>query len=132
MLYLKSMLNVVDNSGALVVECIKVLGKSPKNHARIGDRIAVVVQKARPISNQAIGGAAAQKIRQGDIRHAVVVRTKQLTQRPDGSVIRFDDNACVLIDNQDQPIGTRVSGVVARELRKKGFNKVVSLAPRTV
>lgn len=130
------MLNVIDNSGALMVECIKVLGKKPKNCARIGDRIVVVVQKARPISNQAIGGgsggASSQKIRQGDMRHAVVVRTKQLTQRPDGSVIRFDDNACVLIDNQDQPVGTRVAGVVARELRKKGFNKVVSLAPRTV
>lgn len=132
MIYLKSLLNVIDNSGALVVECIKVLGKNPKNHARIGDKIVVVVQKARPLSNQATGAAAANKLRQGDMRHAVVVRTKQLQPRSDGSIIRFDDNACVLINNSGEPIGTRVSGVVARELRDKGFNKIVALAPRTV
>lgn len=132
MIYLKSLLNVIDNSGALVVECIKVLGKNPKNHARIGDKIVVVVQKARPLSNQATGAAAANKLRQGDMKHAVVVRTKQLQPRSDGSVIRFDDNACVLINNSGEPIGTRVSGVVARELRDKGFNKIVALAPRTV
>lgn len=136
MIYLKTMLNVVDNSGAILVECIKVLGKRPMNNARIGDKIVVVVQKARPISNQ-VGtgsgsGAASQKLRQGDMKHAVVVRTKQLTTRSDGSIIRFDDNACVLINNNGEPLGTRVSGVVAKELRDKGFNKIVALAPRTV
>lgn len=97
----------------------------------LGDKIVVVVQKARPISNQ-YTGSAAQKLRQGDIRHAVVVRTKQGTRRSDGSIIRFDDNACVLIQKTGDPIGTRVSGVVAKELRDKGFNKIVALAPRTV
>ncbi|CDO56550.1 similar to Saccharomyces cerevisiae YKL170W MRPL38 Mitochondrial ribosomal protein of the large subunit [Geotrichum candidum] len=137
MLYLKSMLNVIDNSGAMLVECIKVLGKSPKNNARIGDRIVVVVQKARPIANASAGGPGSnsgnsQKLRQGDIRHAVVVRTKQPTRRSDGSIIRFDDNACVLIGKSGDPIGSRVSGVVGKELRDKGFNKIVALAPRTV
>lgn len=96
-----------------------------------GDKIVVVVQKARPISNQ-YTGSSAQKLRQGDIRHAVVVRTKQPTRRTDGSIIRFDDNACVLVQKSGDPIGTRVSGVVAKELRDKGFNKIVALAPRTV
>lgn len=126
------MLNVIDNSGAMLVECIKVLGKSPKNSARIGDRIVVVVQKAKPLANNLSGNASAQKLRQGDIRHAVVVRTKQPTRRTDGSIIRFDDNACVLIQKSGDPIGSRVSGVVAKELRDKGFNKIVALAPRTV
>lgn len=133
MIYLKSLLNVVDNSGAIVVECIKVLGKRPMNHARIGDRIVVVVQKARPLSNSGAAAASAtQKIHQGDMRHAVVVRTKQLQPRADGSIMRFDDNACVLINKNGEPLGTRVSGVVAKELRDKGFNKIIALAPRTV
>ncbi|VVT55014.1 mitochondrial 54S ribosomal protein uL14m [Magnusiomyces paraingens] len=139
MIYLKSLLNVVDNSGALVVECIKVLGKKPKNHARIGDQIVVVVQKARPLAaagsgpgGPSAGSSNSQKLRQGDMRHAVVVRTKQLQPRADGSVMRFDDNACVLINNNGEPLGTRVNGVVAKELRDKGFNKIIALAPRTV
>lgn len=130
MLYLKSLVNVLDNSGALVVECIKVLRKDPKNCARIGDRMVVVVKKARPVTE---GASAQQKLRRGDIRHAVVVRTKQATQRSDGSLIKFDDNACVLLQpNTTEPVGTRVTGVVARELKDKGFNKIMMLAPRAV
>ena len=134
MLYLKSLVNVLDNSGAQIVECIKVLGKNPKNCARIGDRMVVVVKKAKPIPASLAGTVAAQqKLRRGDIRHAVVVRTKQPTQRPDVTQIRFEDNACVLLQpNTTDPVGTRVTGVVARELKEKGYNKLVLLAPRSV
>lgn len=92
----------------------------------------VVVKKARPIPQNLTAQAAAQKLRKGDIRHAVVVRTKQPTQRPDGSCVRFDDNACVLLQNNGEVIGSRVTGVVARELKEKGFNRIVTLAPRAV
>jgi ribosomal protein L14 len=133
MLYLKSLVNVIDNSGAMIVECIKVLRKGPRTPARIGDKIVVVVKKAKPIPQNLTGqSSAAQRVRKGDIRHAVVVRTRQATTRPDGSTIRFDDNACVLIQKSGEPVGTRISSVVARELKDKGFNKIVSLAPRTV
>lgn len=113
-----------------MVECIKVLKKGPYTSARIGDKIVVVVQKAKPIPPNLTGQAASQRVRKGDIRHAVVVRTKYPVQRPDGSVIRFDDNACVLLNKAGEPIGTRISGLVAKELKDKGFHKVVSLAPR--
>ncbi|PRT56135.1 54S ribosomal protein L38, mitochondrial [Wickerhamiella sorbophila] len=132
MLYLKSLVKVLDNSGAQVVECIKVLRKSPSNCARVGDRMVVVVKKARPIPQNLTGQAAAQKLRKGDIRHAVVVRTKQPTSRPDGSTVRFDDNACVLIQKSGEIIGTRVTGVVAKELKEKGYTKIATLAPRSV
>lgn len=132
MLYLKSLVNVIDNSGAMLCECIKVLRKGPRTPARIGDRIVVVVKKARPIPQNLTGQAAAQRLRKGDIRHAVVVRTRQPTTRPDGSQVRFDDNSCVLIQKTGDPIGTRINGVVAKELKEKGYNKIVSLAPRTV
>lgn len=132
MLYLKSLVKVLDNSGAQVVECIKVLRKGQKNCANIGDKMVVVVKKARPIPANLTGQQASQKLRKGDIRHAVVVRTKQPTTRPDGSIIRFDDNACVLLQKNGDVIGTRVSGVVAKELKDKGFHKVVTLAPRSV
>lgn len=134
MLYLKSLAKVLDNSGAQVVECIKVLRKSPKNCAKIGDRMVVVVKKAKPIPANMVGtAAAAQKLRKGDIRHAVVVRTKQPTQRPDGSIIKFDDNACVLLQKGTLDlIGNRITGVVAKELKDKGFSKLVTLAPRAV
>ncbi|GME68725.1 hypothetical protein B5S31_g959 [[Candida] boidinii] len=132
MIYLKSLLRVIDNSGAELVECIKVLRKTPKNFAAVGDKIVVVVQEAKPLTSQIVGASASNRVKRGDICRAVVVRTKSPIQRTDGSVIRFDDNACVLINQKDEPIGTRVSSVVARELRKKNFNKIVSLAPRVV
>lgn len=132
MIYLKSLLNCIDNSGAQIVECVKVLKKSPKNFASVGDRIVVVVKKARPLPANLTGQAAAQKVQKSDIHHAVVCRTKQHFQRPDGTIVKFDDNACVLIDKNGEPIGTRVSSLIASELRAKGFNKIVSLAPRTI
>ncbi|CAN6671871.1 large ribosomal subunit protein uL14m [Trichomonascus vanleenenianus] len=132
MLYLKSMLNVIDNSGAMMVECIKVLKKGPRTPARIGDKIVVVVQKAKPVPPNLTGQAATQRVRKGDIRNAVVVRTKYPTMRPDGTQIRFEDNACVLLQKSGEPIGTRISGLVAKELKDKGYTKLVSLAPRTV
>lgn len=131
MIYLKTMLKVIDNSGAQMVECIKVLGKSPKSCANIGDRIVVVVQEAK-LPSALAGVSAANRVKRGDICRAVITRTRAPIQREDGSTIRFDDNACVLINKKDEPIGTRVSSVVARELRKKSFNKVVSLAPRVI
>lgn len=131
MLWLKSMLNVIDNSGAVMVECIKVLKKGPYTPARVGDKIVVVVKKAKPTPPGLVGQAAAQRVKKGDIRHAVVVRTKYPTPRLDGSNITFQDNACVLLNKSGEPIGTRVSGLVAKELKDKGFNKIVSLAPRT-
>lgn len=102
-----------------------------------GDEIVVVIQKARPISNvsptgSSSGGGGGQKVRRGDVRHAVVVRTKKETQRPDGRIIRFDDNACVLLNNRKEPLGTRINGVVGMELRNKGWGKIVSLAPKVV
>ncbi|EDN93073.1 hypothetical protein SS1G_08938 [Sclerotinia sclerotiorum 1980 UF-70] len=112
MIQLKTMLNCIDNSGAAVVECAKVL--KMKRHAKIGDRIIVVVQKQRNFSESGPGASvstsAANKVRRGDIRHAVVVRTVKKLQRPDGSVVKFDDNACVLINKAGEPIGTRLNG----------------------
>lgn len=98
----------------------------------LGDKVVVVIQKARPIPQNMTGQAASQRLRQGDIRHAVVVRTRQPVRRPDGSVIKFDDNACVLIQKNGEPVGSRVSGAIAKEVKERGFNKIVSLAPRTV
>ncbi|ODV86058.1 hypothetical protein CANARDRAFT_7419 [[Candida] arabinofermentans NRRL YB-2248] len=132
MIYLKTMLRVIDNSGAQLVECIKVLRKKPTNFAKVGDKIVCVVQEASPIISNLTGSGSSNRVKRGDICRAVVVRTKSHVQRDDGSVVRFDDNACVLINQKDEPIGTRVSGVVARELRKKNFNKIVSLAPRVI
>jgi len=112
MIQLKTMLNCIDNSGAAVVECAKVL--KMKRHAKIGDRIIVVVQKQRNFTEAGPGAtvttSAANKVRRGDIRHAVVVRTVKKLQRPDGSVVKFDDNACVLINKAGEPIGTRLNG----------------------
>lgn len=126
------MLKVIDNSGAELAECIKVLRKNPKNFAKVGDPIVVVVQDAKPLASQITGAVAANRVKRGDICRAVVVRTKAPIQRPDGTVVKFDDNACVLINQKNEPIGTRISSVVARELRKKNFNKIISLAPRVV
>ncbi|MCS6858546.1 MAG: 50S ribosomal protein L14 [Sandaracinaceae bacterium] len=115
-------LDVADNSGAKRVECIKVLGSSRRRYARLGDVIVVSVKEALPTA----------KVKKGDVRKAVVVRTKKEQRRPDGSYIKFDTNSAVLLDNQLEPIGTRIFGPVARELRAKKFMKIISLAPEVV
>ncbi|HMM12809.1 MAG TPA: 50S ribosomal protein L14 [Bacteroidales bacterium] len=113
---------VADNSGAKEVLCIRVLGGSGKRYARIGDKVVVTVKSAMP------GGT----IKKGSVVKAVVVRTKKETRRTDGSYIRFDDNAVVLLNNAGEMIGTRIFGPVARELREKQFMKIVSLAPEVL
>lgn len=118
MIQMQTELNVADNSGAKIVECIKVLGGSHKRYAKIGDIIRVTVKEAIPRG----------KIKAGDLAKAVVVRTKKGVRRKDGSLIRFDSNAVVLLNNQDQPIGTRIFGPVTRELRSEKFMRIVSLA----
>ncbi|KAK4244781.1 hypothetical protein VTI28DRAFT_616 [Corynascus sepedonium] len=127
MIQLKTMLNCIDNSGAAIVECAMVVGQ--KRHASIGDRIVVVVQKQRGAQAEGMAASSGAKVKRGDIRHAVVVRTKQKVQRRDGSVIRFDDNACVLINKSGDPIGSRINGVVGQELRKKKWSRILSMAP---
>lgn len=116
--YPQTMLNCIDNSGAAIVECVQVL--KMKRHAKIGDRIVVVVQKQRSLGAADVSGAGGSaaaaaaggtKVRRGDIRHAIVVRTKKKYGRPDGSFVRFDDNACVLINKAGEPIGTRLNGM---------------------
>ncbi|CEL00874.1 ribosomal protein L14 [Aspergillus insuetus] len=131
MIQLKSMLNCIDNSGAAVVECVNVLKK--KRAATVGDRIVIVVQKQRSFGSDPSGNSGiANKVRRGDIRHAVVVRVKKEMQRPDGSLVKFDDNACVLVNKSGDPIGTRMNGVVATELRGRQWSKILSLAPMHV
>lgn len=115
-------LNAADNSGAKSLYCIKVLGGSKRRYASIGDIIVVSVKEAIPNS----------KVKKGDVVKAVVVRTAKEVRRPDGSYIRFDDNSAVLINNQGEPIGTRIFGPVARELRAKRYMKIVSLAPEVL
>jgi len=115
-------LSVADNSGAKVVSCIKVLGGSRRRYASIGDIIVVSVKVAMPNS----------KVKKGDVLKAVVVRTKKEIRRPDGSYIRFDENSAVLINAQREPIGTRIFGPVARELRAQRFMKIISLAPEVL
>ncbi|EDK45682.1 54S ribosomal protein L38, mitochondrial [Lodderomyces elongisporus] len=134
MIYLKTLLNVIDNSGAQIVECIKVSRHGPKTAGNIGDIITCVVKKARPEPLGPGGKVSTQlanKVKRRDVCKAVIVRQKSPLRRPDGSVIRFDDNACVLINKNKEPIGTRINSVVAKELRERGFNKIASLAPRT-
>ncbi|KAJ2721761.1 54S ribosomal protein L38, mitochondrial [Coemansia sp. Benny D115] len=130
MIQMKSKLNVIDNSGAIVAECIKVLRNA--KFAGVGDEIVVAVKKARPISDKTAASQSAAKIRKGDVRRAVIVRTKKEIRRPDGRYVRFDDNACVLLNNQQQPLGSRILGLVSAELRFKNWVKVVSLAPRVI
>ncbi len=115
-------LNVADNTGAKKVMCIRVLGGTKKRYATVGDIIVVSVKSAIP------GGS----VKKGDVHKAVVVRTKKEIGRPDGSYIRFDENAAVIIDDQKEPRGTRIFGPVARELRDKEFMKIVSLAPEVL
>jgi len=122
MIQMQSMLDAADNSGARRVMCIKVLGGSHRRYARIGDVIKVTVKEAIPRG----------KVRKGEIYSAVVVRTRKGVRRPDGSQIRFDKNAAVLLNNQLQPIGTRIFGPVTRELRSERFMRIVSLAPEVL
>lgn len=122
MIQMQTRLDVADNSGAKKVQCIKVLGGSKRRYASIGDTIIVSVKEALPGS----------KVKKGDVRRAVVVRTKKEVARPDGTYIRFDDNAAVLITPQNEPVGTRIFGPVARELRAKDYMRIVSLAPEVL
>ncbi len=119
---MQTKLFVADNSGAKKIQCIKVLGGSKKRYARIGEVIVASVKEAN------VGGTA----KKGEVIKAVIVRTKKEVGRPDGSYIRFDDNAAVIINNQNEPIGTRIFGPVARELRDKKFMKIISLAPEVI
>jgi len=122
MIQVETYLNVADNSGAKFVQCIKVLGGSKRKYASIGDIIVVAVKDALPTST----------IKKGSVEKAVVVRTHKEYRRPDGTYIRFDDNACVIIDASMNPKGKRIFGPVARELREKDFMKIVSLAPEVL
>lgn len=122
MIQTESRLRVADNSGAKQVACIKVLGGSKRRYAGVGDIIVVAVKEAMPNS----------KVKKGDVAKAVIVRTAKEIRRADGSHIKFDDNSAVLINQQSEPIGTRIFGPVARELRAKKFMKIISLAPEVL
>jgi len=122
MIQTETILDVADNSGARRIACIKVLGGSKRRYARIGDVIVVAVKDAMP------GG----KVKKGQVAKAVVVRTAKEFRRPDGSSIRFDQNAAVLLTAQGEPVGTRIFGPVTRELRGKGYMKIISLAPEVL
>jgi large subunit ribosomal protein L14 len=122
MIQMQSNLEVADNSGARRVQCIKVLGGSGRKVAHVGDVIVVSVKEAIPRG----------KVKKGDVHRAVIVRTAKEIRRADGSVIRFDRNAAVLLNKQDEPIGTRIFGPVTRELRSRKFMKIVSLAPEVL
>jgi large subunit ribosomal protein L14 len=122
MIQQESRLKVADNTGAKSILCVKVLGGTRRRYARIGDVIVCSVKKVIPNG----------KVKKGDVLKAVVVRTSKETARPDGTYIRFDDNAAVIIDKSKEPVGTRIFGPVARELRAKKFMKIVSLAPEVL
>ena len=122
MIQMNTYLNVADNSGAKRVQCIKVLGGSKRKYAGVGDIIVVAVKDALP----------AAPVKKGNVERAVIVRTKKEYKRLDGTYIRFDDNACVIIDAQENPKGKRIFGPVARELRDVDFMKIVSLAPEVL
>ncbi|MEW6186598.1 MAG: 50S ribosomal protein L14 [Thermodesulfobacteriota bacterium] len=122
MIQTQTQLDVADNSGAKKVFCIRVLGGTRRRYARIGDIIVVSVKEAIPNA----------KVKKGDVMKAVVVRTKKEISRPDGTYIKFDDNSAVLINQQREPVGTRIFGPVARELRAKNFMKIISLAPEVL
>ncbi len=122
MIQLRTVLDVADNSGAKKIQCIKVIGGSGKRYATVGDIIIVSVKETIPGSN----------IKKGSVARAVVVRTKKEIRRTDGSYIRFDKNSGVMIDNQNEPLGTRVFGPIAKELREKEFMKIISLAPEVI
>lgn len=122
MIQMKTLLDSADNSGAKTLQCIKVLGGSKRRYARIGDVIIVAVKEAMPDS----------KVKKGDVAKAVIVRVAKEIKREDGSCVRFDDNSAVLINNWGEPLGTRIFGPVARELRVKRFMKILSLAPEVL
>lgn len=122
MIQLRTMLEVADNSGARKVQCIKVLGGSARRYASIGDIIVVAVREAEPQS----------AVKKGDVKKAVVVRTRKEIRRDNGTYIKFDNNAAVLINEAKEPVGTRIFGPVARELRNKYFMKIISLAPEVL
>ena len=122
MIQTETNLSIADNSGAKRVQCIKVLGGSKRRYAAVGDVIVVSVKEAAPRG----------KVKKGDVHRAVVVRTSKEIRRVDGSAIRFDNNAAVLINKQEEPIGTRIFGPVTRELRSKGQTKIISLAPEVL
>ncbi|MEI8294940.1 MAG: 50S ribosomal protein L14 [Alphaproteobacteria bacterium] len=122
MIQMQTRLDVADNSGAREVQCIKVLGGSKRRYASVGDVIVVSIKDAMPRG----------KVKKGDVHRAVIVRTKQALRRIDGSEISFDGNAAVLINKQNEPIGTRIFGPVTRELRGAGFMKIISLAPEVL
>ena len=122
MIQAETKLKVADNSGAKLLSCIKVLGGSKRRYASIGDIVVVSIKEAMPNS----------KVRKGDVARAVIVRTAKEIRRPDGSYIKFDDNSAVLITQQREPVGTRIFGPVARELRTKNFMKIISLAPEVL
>jgi large subunit ribosomal protein L14 len=122
MIQMQTVLDGADNSGARKVMCIKVLGGSHRRYARVGDIIKVSVKDAIPRG----------RVKKGEVYNAVVVRTRSGVRRPDGSVIRFDSNAAVILNNKLEPIGTRIFGPVTRELRSKNFMKIVSLAPEVI
>jgi large subunit ribosomal protein L14 len=122
MIQMQTNLDVADNSGARRVQCIKVLGGSKRKTATIGDVIVVSIKDAMPRG----------KVKKGEVHRAVIVRTAREIRRPDGSAIRFDNNAAVLITKQDEPIGTRIFGPVTRELRARKFMKIISLAPEVL
>ena len=117
-----SMLNCGDNTGARKVMCFRILGGTKRKYAKIGDTVVVTVKDAQPNSG----------VKRGDVARAVIVRTKKETRRADGSYIRFDDNAAVLINQEGEPRGTRIFGPVARELRERRFMRIVSLAPEVI
>jgi len=122
MIQMQTILNVADNSGAKKVQCIKVLGGSKRTHAGVADIIVVSVKEAMPNS----------KVKKGDVMKAVIVRTAKEIARENGTFLKFDDNAAVLIDKQKEPVGTRIFGPVARELRAAKFMKIISLAPEVL
>lgn len=122
MIQMQTNLDVADNSGARKVMCIKVLGGSHRRYANVGDIIKVSIKEAIPRG----------RVKKGEVYNAVVVRTRKGVRRSDGSVIRFDGNAAVLLNNQHQPIGTRIFGPVTRELRSEKFMKIISLAPEVI
>lgn len=122
MIQMQSVLTAADNSGAKKLQCIKVLGGSKRKYASIGDIIIVSVKEAMPNS----------RVKKGEVKRAVVVRTKKEIKRPDGSYIKFDVNSAVLITDSNEPVGTRIFGPVARELRARRFMKIVSLAPEVI
>lgn len=122
MIQMQTRLRVADNTGAKEVMCVKVLGGSQRRYASVGDIVVVSIKEAAPTA----------KVKKGDVAKAVIVRTIHKVRRADGSYIRFDDNSAVLINNNKEPIGTRIFGPVARELRAKAFTKIVSLAPEVL